>query len=178
MILVPIVAIVREDEIRRKLLLQLLEAILHFPAPRRQEPVAELVDEDRLVFHAGQQGVGALERLALARRLAAEDDPVEGHLPRLPDQLGDRAAAADLDVVGMRAHAQDAPNPAPELVDPDGRHAWAGARRRPRGGHQRAGPSAGEGRQTSQGVRPWDCSSSRWRLSLKVSMEAQNPSYL
>ena len=77
MVLVVVVARVREDDLRVDPALQVLEDVLNLAADVRQEAVSELVHLDVHVRGAGQERGRARTRLfgAIARR--SEHDPVD-----------------------------------------------------------------------------------------------------
>ena len=86
MVLVEVVALVGEDEVRLEGL-QLLEERLDPRPVVREEPVPEAGLEDLLLRRVREHRLGALARLLRALVLAAEDDPADG-----PDRRRRRSA--------------------------------------------------------------------------------------
>src|SRR5262249_36477447 len=107
-VLVEIFATVGQDEVGRVLPFELLEELLDLGADVGEEAVAEILADDFLLSRLGEEPSRALECLGL---------PLAGrcseHAPRhfrsaiLLEQPQQRAAAPDLDVVAVRAQAQD-----------------------------------------------------------------------
>ena len=118
MVLVSIVASVREDDVRRGHPLQLLEEFLDLGHLRREEPVALLPNDDAAGSGAVQETPRGLARLGLPLRVAAEDDPDNAKSGVSRGQLENGAAASDLDVIGVCAEAQDFANPFARLAQP------------------------------------------------------------
>src|SRR6185503_9634270 len=155
-ILVPILAVMGEDEVRRHPPLDLLEEALHRLPRVRQEAVPEVLDHDLLPLDVAQDGTGARQRFRPSPRVRREDDPRDGGRVTVLEKLEDRPTAADLDVVTVRTEAEHMP------------HAVA-ARERDH--------SAPPRRQTSHGRSSRAVISSKACLSLKVSMQCQKPSW-
>ncbi len=84
---------------------------------------------------------------------------------RVAEQVEQRAAAPDFDVVGVRAEAEDAERAAPGAGQVEVQHA-----------HPLPG-TGGSFFHTVHGVSPEDQSSSYFCRSLAVSIGVQNPSY-
>src|SRR5450432_620631 len=100
----------------------------------------------------------------------AEYNPMEHPVRVLHRQSQDRAAAADLNIIGMTTQTQNLARFARRPVQTQGNHATAGI---PSNSSDRPDISAGEERpQTFQGGWP-KLSSSRLCLSLNVSMHCQ-----
>src|SRR5437879_9291678 len=104
MILVQIVAEVREDHVRGQAGLERFELLLDFLALVWEEAVAEGLQGHRLALGLGQEKLRAVSRLLLPRPLRAPDYPRyrEGSAPA--GELEDRPAAPDLDGVGVSAN--------------------------------------------------------------------------
>src|SRR5258708_36880311 len=73
---------------------------------RGKEAVAKAVHVDRGAAHALEEEAPARLGLAAALLVAAEHDPAHAQRRALGDQAQNGAAAANLDVVGMRAEAE------------------------------------------------------------------------
>src|SRR5262249_24953421 len=108
MILMSILAIVGEDEIGR-CLLQTFECFFHLGAYVRQKTVVKTVTDCRA---SGEGGTGKQQRGTLgffaANPLRTEDEPIKYAAGMLRGHLQDGASATDLNIVGMRADAQNA----------------------------------------------------------------------
>src|SRR5262249_23648736 len=88
--------------------LQALELFLDPDDLGREEAVAEPFGRDAEGGGALREDCGAAARLAGADGRAAEHDPVECDPPGLFEEVEERAPAAGLDGVGVRAQAKDA----------------------------------------------------------------------
>ena len=107
MVLVQVFAAVRKDQVRRDALGQAGEELFDLEAR-----VGETGVPEREHLHVpGSGGVkkplGAGRGFVGPRARAAEDDPVNGHARVQRQQLQQRAAAADLDIVGVCAETED-----------------------------------------------------------------------
>src|SRR5262249_25217792 len=105
-VLMQVLPMVCEDEIRRQLMLQFLEVLLHLHAGVREEAVPELVDDDCLILHIRQKGVGAAPCLVSPIAVRAEHDPGKARPGILLAQSQDRASATDLNVVTVCSETQ------------------------------------------------------------------------
>ena len=109
MVLVRVVAAVGEDRRRASTRpLQLLEPVLDLVALHGKEAVAELGELDLAVRCAlrGSRRPSSAPPSARAAGALSTHQCTSSSTPRC-DPAEDRAAGADLDVVGMRAEAQD-----------------------------------------------------------------------
>src|SRR5271166_6396221 len=104
-VLVPVVAVVGEDQIGAKLPLQGLELILDLTAEKGEEAIAEFLDHDLLLEGAVQKSIGAGPGLAGPLLVGAENDPADDHFVVALEQGQDRPAAANLDVIAVRPQA-------------------------------------------------------------------------
>ena len=105
-VLVRIVRLVGEYQVRRNQLLQFFKNSLHFGAVIGHESVGKFLQDETIDMRAAKR----LRRELCLRPTnanGAEDDPVKGDGGVLLDEAQNRAAAADLDVVGMRTEAQN-----------------------------------------------------------------------
>src|SRR5437773_839324 len=108
MVLVEIVAIRREDDVRRRLDLQPFEELLDTLALIREEPIPEIGDDDFLPLRARQKLLGARDGFLVPPTAGRQNDPADARLLVLVQEPQDRPATADLDVVAVRAEAQQA----------------------------------------------------------------------
>src|ERR1017187_9428860 len=106
MILMQIFAVVGEDQIRRDLVAQPLDELLNPLAHEREVTVPKMLDHDPLGNSALQENLCAVFGLTGAQGRGAEDDPMDGDVGVLFGEFQERAAAADLNVVGVGAEAQ------------------------------------------------------------------------
>ena len=159
-VLVPVRERVREDQVRVELALEILEALLDPQALPRQEAVAERERVQPLGPVRAQEAERALPGLAQPRPVGAEHGPVDLRARRPLEQPQQRPAAADLDVVAVRADAQHerpilSPQSQAELPHQAAlRPCWS----------------------TRHGASPPASSSSSSCRSLKVSRQCQKPS--
>src|SRR6266566_2734794 len=106
-ILVTVVAAMGENHVRRERSLDCFQHVLDLAEGGGEMPVAELVDVYPARSGPGQELAGALPGLALAGSSGtAEDDPMTVHVAPRPEEREDRAATADLDVVGVGAETK------------------------------------------------------------------------
>ena len=169
-VLVQVGALMGEDHVGRELGLQALEERLDGVAAVRKEPVAETAEDDP------RRPKPAVKSAAL-RRASSPRSP--SPLSTTHDDLGlgiglrqpqDRAAAADLDVVGVGADREHAQMPSIEARSDAVRAS----------GRDRAGSTATPPPLRSQrahGACPLSSSPSRCCFSFSVSIGAQKPSY-
>jgi hypothetical protein len=104
---VAVVTIVRQDQIRRRPFLgEALEGFLELFAGEWEEAVTELRDSNPLPGGSPQEPARATSRFALAHGVGAEDDPrnLNGSSERQKRQ--NETATADLEIVGVRAQAE------------------------------------------------------------------------
>ena len=139
-----------------------LENVLHGPAKIGEVPVAEPMHHDVGAAGGGEERLGARTRLALTVALRAEDDPGDLDVGQRPRRGEERRAAADLEVVRVRA---DGENPTDGLL---------GAREREAEHYGWPLPTASP--PLRQGAWPLFASASRRCLSLIVSIGSQKPS--
>src|SRR5690242_19467712 len=151
---------VREDEVRGHARFQVFEVFLDLYAFEREKTVSKIEDFDRPLGSPFEEKGGAAPRFALAIGPGAKDDPINVDVPARSEQLQDSAATADLNVVGMGAQAKNLQRPA-YVLEGESKHVLTQC------------PFI----HTCQGAFPLAYRSSRCCLSLKVSMQAQKPSY-
>ena len=170
-VLVQVGALVREHQVRRESAFSSSKKSLIRCALVREEAVGE-VAHDHLTARrrprAWPRRSRAPPRRARPRRSARPSGPRDR---LLLDQLEERAAAADLDVVGMRADREDAPGGVPA-----GRCDSGSIIRRRRTPPGRRGDAVGRPRAATEPA-PLSCRVSRHCLSFSVSIGAQKPSW-
>ena len=106
MVLMSVALPVGQDQRRLEIAFDRLEAILDVSALEREISVAEVQDIDLFFSDALKEGGRAVARLGSARAGTAEDDPSHYEIGNLCGETQNCSAAADLDVVGMRAQAE------------------------------------------------------------------------
>ena len=107
MVLVPVVAVVGEDQVGIHVGLELLEVVLDLGTHPGEVALPEALDADVLLARAGQEVLGGVLRLGCPDVVRAEHDPVETSGRELLGETQDGAAATDLDVVAVSPEAQD-----------------------------------------------------------------------
>src|SRR3989344_5523455 len=107
MVLMQIVAIVGEDQVRLHSAPQFFEIVLDLLADVREEAVLEVLDDDLARTRARQEKRRALLRFPGALRIGTEDHPVKLQVRVVLNELENGSTAADLDVVAMCAQAQN-----------------------------------------------------------------------
>jgi hypothetical protein len=108
MVLMPIFQAVCQDQIWLHLGLDAFEAVLDLRADARKIALAVLLDFDARRAGVGQEISGAGARLGFSPPGGGEHYPAHARAGVLREQPQQRAAAADLDVVTVRAQAQNA----------------------------------------------------------------------
>jgi hypothetical protein len=154
-VLMEILTVVREDEVRLRLLPETVEPLLDLGRDVREVAAPKRLDLYACTGAARKEGVRRDARLRSAFLVRAEDDPVHVQGRIRLEQPQQRPAAADLDVVAVRPDAQDAVDPTEGKDD-----------------HAVRDGSA----QTRQGPLPASSIPSSCCLSFSVSMGAQKPS--
>ena len=107
-VLVAILPVVGEDQIRFDLFLQLLKNFFDGRALEREKTVPEILNEYLRCAGPLQQGADACLCLAASWRRTTEDHPVNLQTWKLANQFQYGAAATNFDIIGMRAKAEDA----------------------------------------------------------------------
>src|ERR1700691_2034405 len=106
MVLMRIAMPVREDDIWLNKRLQFFKKVLHPTAIVRQITIADLLEND-ISLTARHKPLGRLLRFELSNSHRTEDYPAEFRFHASPAQLEYRCTAANFNVVGMRAQAQN-----------------------------------------------------------------------
>src|SRR5262249_4045759 len=91
-------------------------------ADEREVAAAKILDPHVCGRRSGQKCSGACARLCLTLALGAEHDPVDADISPPREQLQDRSAAPDLDVVAVRAEKEHARDRSSERIDADLQH--------------------------------------------------------
>src|SRR6185437_3846429 len=107
-VLVRVALAMRQHEARLDLALQPLKGLLGTGAVEGHEAVAEIEDLDVRLGGAVEKGGGAGARLGGADGIAGKHHPADRETRDLGGEAEDRAAAADLDVVRVRAETEQA----------------------------------------------------------------------
>src|SRR5262245_50735985 len=107
----PVFAVMGEDDVRlHALLLQRLKGLFDLRPLIRKEAVAERMDRTELSAGSFEELLSARLGFGATGPRAAKDDPMHFHVGKLRHELEHRAAAADLDIVGVRAEAEHLPH--------------------------------------------------------------------
>jgi hypothetical protein len=106
-ILMPIVSIVREDNVGIELVLEFLELFLDFMAQKRQEAIAIILDFYVAFTSLLEKGGSASSGFLSPHLIRAEDDPLDTHAIMPLEKLEQGSAAADLDVITMRPQTKN-----------------------------------------------------------------------
>src|SRR5438093_195258 len=107
MVLVQIVPEMGKDNIRLEKMFELFEAIFNIAAKVRKETVAKGLDKNRFTFSAAKEPSRAFLRFFRPRGTGAKDKPIESQMGRLPQEMKDRRATADFNVVAVSAETKD-----------------------------------------------------------------------
>ena len=134
-----------------------------------KEAVREVAYHDLAPRYVLEEGRCAFPGLVGALPFTAEDDPVDLVQTSVPDEVHQRAGAADFDVVGVGADCQHAVGRGVRPFEAHAEHYMDTASASPPWTRR-------PGSQTCHGAVPLSCSDSSHCLSLRVSMGAQNPS--
>ena len=106
MILVGVTIPMRENQIWVHLALHLFEIFFCLAAAVRQKAIAKILEND-LLLAAGRKKLRGLCGLLTARPCGTENHPVELQIREGVLEMEQGAAAADLNIVGMRSEAKD-----------------------------------------------------------------------
>src|SRR5258708_22710077 len=107
MILMAVLPVMREDHVRAKRTRDRLEIVLDLLPLKRKVTAPELLDDDLFLGNSAEECLRARARFTRAAALRAEHHPPDRQVLMIADQLEQRAAAANLDIVGVRAQTQD-----------------------------------------------------------------------
>jgi hypothetical protein len=105
-VLVRVILSMGQDQRGAELPLQRFEDILDVRTLERELAVAEAEGVDGAPGDLAKKGGRGLPGLCRSPFIAAEHDPADAQVGQLLHQAQDRAAAPDLDVIGMRAEAE------------------------------------------------------------------------
>jgi hypothetical protein len=107
MILMAVVAIMGEDKVGYKAVLQIFKIFFDFAGYIGEKAVAEPFHPHFLSPHTLEEGLAAAERFFPALGIRTEYDPIEFASGLLSHAAQNGAAATDLNVVAMRPQAED-----------------------------------------------------------------------
>src|ERR1700693_1172342 len=107
MVLVTVVTIMSEDDVRRKPFLEVFEVFFDLGSAVRKKTIAKIFDYDCLLARSLQKQSGAFEGFFLPYAAGTQHDPVEFQIGVLLEPAKNGAAATDFNIIGMRAQAQD-----------------------------------------------------------------------
>ena len=107
MILMVVVANVREYQVRTDLSFQSLERLFQQAKVAGEKAVMEIVDSDVGMARSGQENPGTGPSLFGPHFICSEDDPMNPGTRVSVEESKDRTARTDLDIVSVRAKAQD-----------------------------------------------------------------------
>jgi len=106
MVLMCILATVSENEIGRDRL-QLLKSCFYLGTCKRQESISESLEHRAPQVGAADEEISRSSRLRFPDAVGAEYNPVKCTARILLGQPEDRASAANFDIVGVGANAQN-----------------------------------------------------------------------
>ena len=103
-------------------MLHALEAILDFGPLKREISVTESKDFNLFCCNVAKKCCRAVSRFGGSNVRRAENDPTNLEVPSLIREAQDRSTAADLDIVGVSAKAQQLQRPCPVRRQCEGKH--------------------------------------------------------
>jgi len=106
-VLVQVLAEVREDQVGVDQPLEALKAFLDFAPLRGEKAVAKIVDDEFAGRHAFQEEARAVAGFAPADFVSAEDDPDHAELLVAAEKAKKSAATANLNIVAVGAETQN-----------------------------------------------------------------------
>src|SRR5581483_996837 len=180
-ILVSVLPVVSEDQVRIGLPFELFEQVLHLVAHERQEAVGKGAENLFAERAGGRKQLGTADRFGAPLILSTENHPMNSRTGMPLSQREQRTSAADFDVVGMGPQAQNLERRPAAPIQAEMDHACPTGTSAQDGSASRAAPAApftASFLQTCHGGLPLDSSSSSRCLSLNVSMHIQKPWYL
>ena len=107
MVLMPIITEMSEDQVGLNETFELLEVIFDQFTLVREEAGPEILYDDLRSNRALQECLGAFPGFVGAGTFGAEDDPKDFEIRFCAEEGKDSATAADFDVIGMGAEAED-----------------------------------------------------------------------
>src|SRR2546425_1214421 len=148
MVLMQVLTVVRQNDVRKVFSFELLEEILYFGSYVRKIAVPKFLDDDLFSSCIRQKQIGTLNSLGPSLTGGPQDDPAHVRSGVFFKQSENCAATADLDVVGVGPERQDLLRPNSVLEDGDPVHAAAFNAPRPLWAARRAAstPPTGPGR--------------------------------
>src|SRR5580658_126285 len=124
-VLMKIVACVGENQVGREAVFQVFKEFLDLHTFIGKETVAKIQNGHVASRGAFQKEGGTTASFSFAIEAGAEDDPVEFQIAARAEKLKDGAAAADFDVVGMSAEAEDLKALATIFFKSESEHWWS-----------------------------------------------------
>jgi hypothetical protein len=123
MILMQIVSVMREDEVRINQLLETLKLCFDSGSLIREKTVAVGTDCNPLRSGASQEEVGAKESFRAADSIRTEHNPVHTSSWECSEKSQNGATASNLDIIGVGAQAQNGETPSFLLRQGNAKHA-------------------------------------------------------
>jgi hypothetical protein len=106
-VLVPVVAVVGQDDIRSHDGLELLEDLLNLPVLARKEAILKRMQRDSLLLATPQESPSALLGFGVALSPSSKYYPMESGVGMLPTPVQDGSTAPDLNVICMGSKAEN-----------------------------------------------------------------------
>ena len=117
MILMQIVTVMCQDQVRNKFFLQFLKLRLNSRMKRREKAITVISDRDLLGFGCSEKQARTFYCFPFSCWIGAEDLPIDLTFRILPQQPQDRPATSDFDIVAMGAQAENAARGPAELTE-------------------------------------------------------------
>jgi hypothetical protein len=107
-VLVAVIPIMSEYQVRLKLALELLEKFFDFLALEREEAAPKVLDQDLTFARVPQELLGTRPGFLGATTFSAKDYPEAMQTGHFPCHSENRSSAADLDIIGVRPEQENA----------------------------------------------------------------------
>src|SRR5437879_12095294 len=104
MILMQIVTVMCQDQVRNKFFLQFLKLHLNSRMKHREKAITVISDRDLLGFGCSEKQARTFYCFPFSSCIGARDLPIDLTFRTLPQQPQDRLASFDLHMLSMRAH--------------------------------------------------------------------------
>src|SRR5512132_589415 len=177
-VLVQVLPVMREHEVRKYVPLQVLEAFFYRGTLVGKETVGELVNRHAFFASAEEKAPSSQARFLGAQRRRTEHDPVHRQAGVLFQQAKQRSAASDLDVVAMGSQAEHHSQIPGVSAQADREHDARPQQPSPPKPWRSSSATLPRAFQTCHGAVPCSYIWSKVILSLKVSIASQKPSCL
>jgi hypothetical protein len=105
-ILVEVVPVMREYEVRRYVPLQAFEAFLYRSSVVREEAVGEIMNRHELLARAREKALSSQARFLGSKRRRTEHNPMHRQAGVFLHEAKKRSATSDLDVVAVGSQAK------------------------------------------------------------------------